>query len=411
MTLPLLAQTTTEYFDLYGGGRMVLHRRWLARSQTVGLFNLLTFVDGVQWEQRRMCFGGRDVLQPRLTAWWGDAGASYVYSGIRNEPKPWPQWLALLKERVELATGARYNSCLGNLYRDGNDSVALHADDEPELGPEPVIASLSLGASRRFTLRHARAAQIGLTLDDGDLLVMSGTDAARVETWRAEDGERDGAEGEPDVSVGGGAMKARAIRKRLMRGRVVSFWGQRAYFTVRVPMSAYPEPMPPKPSVPGFLDDGGLLVSDDGAKWIRVGEVCSSHEPDRDDGSAHLVEPYEYGFRWWEAVETEKHADGQVSRRDRGEDLARAFSDRKRWIDRWVHGYGHPTGQALADALIDATWPAKTVYAEEVPGALRLTYSVKWRYPDRRREFCAAIAKAFRVAKVCGVDLRWVKNT
>lgn len=121
-----------------------------------------------------MRFGGREVLQPRLTAWWGDAGASYVYSGIRNEPRSWPEWMLGLRNQIEQWIGVCFNSCLGNLYRDGRDSVALHADDEPELGPEPTIASLSLGASRNFQLRHATAAPIDLMLDDGDLLVMSG---------------------------------------------------------------------------------------------------------------------------------------------------------------------------------------------------------------------------------------------
>lgn len=171
MTIPFLTQTTTERFSLAGGGRMVLHRRWLSPMQAHGAFESLC---AVEWKQRRMNFGGREVLQPRLTAWWGDPGASYMYNGIRNEPQTFPEWMRRLRGLVSIATGARFNSCLGNLYRDGRDSVALHADDEPELGPEPTIASLSLGASRKFQLRHATAAPIDLTLDDGDLLVMSG---------------------------------------------------------------------------------------------------------------------------------------------------------------------------------------------------------------------------------------------
>jgi alkylated DNA repair dioxygenase AlkB len=161
-----------QTFAMAGGGRVVLHRRWLSSMQTHGLLEGLRAAHW--WEQRKFRFGGRDVLQPRLTAWWGDTGASYVYSGIVRDPQPWPDWMRDLRERIEDAIGARFNSCLGNLYRDGHDSVALHADDEPELGPEPTIASLSLGASRRFQLRHPTAAPIDLTLDDGDLLVMSG---------------------------------------------------------------------------------------------------------------------------------------------------------------------------------------------------------------------------------------------
>ena len=171
MTLPLLTRSLTQTIDLAGGGRVVLHRRALNSVNTGDLIGRLR---DAPWEQRRMRFADREVLQPRLTAWWGDIGASYVYSGIRNDPQPWPEWMRDLRDCIEDRTRARYNSCLGNLYRDGRDSVALHADDEPELGPEPTIASLSLGASRKFQLRHATAAPIDLTLDDGDLLVMSG---------------------------------------------------------------------------------------------------------------------------------------------------------------------------------------------------------------------------------------------
>lgn len=171
MTLSIIAQPSTQTIDLIGGGHVALHRRWLSSMQTHGVLESLR---PVEWEQRRMRFGGREVLQPRLTAWWGDAGASYVYSGIRNEPQPWPDWMLMLRDQLEHWTGVCFNSCLGNLYRDGRDSVVLHADDEPELGPEPTIASLSLGASRKFQLRNASAAPIDLMLDDGDLLVMSG---------------------------------------------------------------------------------------------------------------------------------------------------------------------------------------------------------------------------------------------
>jgi hypothetical protein len=203
-------------------------------------------------------------------------------------------------------------------------------------------------------------------------------------------------------------VKARAIRKRLIRGRTVSFWGRRAYFTVRVPMSAYPEPMPPAPSVPGFKDDGFGLVSDDETRRIFITEVFGASEPDASVESAHLVEPDGFGFRWWEAVEVEMVGD-DVRRRDLGEELARAGRDRKRWIERWVRGHSHSTGHALPDALIEATWPAKTVYEREVPGALLLTYSVKWFYPNRKRDFCSSMARAFRVAKAAGVDMRYTE--
>ncbi len=119
---------------------------------------------------------GRVVDQPRLTAWIGDASAVYTYSGVQNDPAPWPDVLAELRDRIAAATGARFNSVLCNLYRDGADSMGMHSDSERELGPNPVIASLSLGAVRRFQLRHRKRRDQGLDLDlpDGSLLVMRG---------------------------------------------------------------------------------------------------------------------------------------------------------------------------------------------------------------------------------------------
>lgn len=116
---------------------------------------------------------GKSLMQPRLTAWYGDAGASYTYSGRTFQPLPWTAELEAILARL----GGGYNSCLCNLYRDGRDSIGLHADDEPELGPTPQIASVSLGSGRRFVLRHARekGRKMELELGGGALLVMGGT--------------------------------------------------------------------------------------------------------------------------------------------------------------------------------------------------------------------------------------------
>lgn len=130
-------------------------------------------VDAVAWSQTPIRIFGRDILQPRLTAWMGEA--SYTYSGRRHEPAPLPSALVELRARVHDATGERFNSVLANLYRGGADSVAWHADDEPELGAAPTIASLSLGAPRDFKIRcMATGAQWRVALAHGDLLVMSG---------------------------------------------------------------------------------------------------------------------------------------------------------------------------------------------------------------------------------------------
>jgi alkylated DNA repair dioxygenase AlkB len=125
----------------------------------------------VAWEQHTITLYGRSALTPRLTAWMGDG--PYRYSGIVNEPAPWPQALAALRERLRDELGVDFNSCLANLYRNGTDSMGYHSDNESELGPRPTIASISLGDRRRFVLRHrTTGTRWSWELGHGDLLVM-----------------------------------------------------------------------------------------------------------------------------------------------------------------------------------------------------------------------------------------------
>ncbi len=128
------------------------------------------------WSEEHVLIFGQHRKVPRLVAWYGDPGASYVYSGVRHEPLPWIPPLQHIRERVERLTGHAFNSVLANLYRDGNDGMGWHADDEPELGPNPVIASVSLGAARRFRMRHRRRRDltVDLDLEHGSLLLMAG---------------------------------------------------------------------------------------------------------------------------------------------------------------------------------------------------------------------------------------------
>src|SRR5437764_14453253 len=125
------------------------------------------------WRADTIVVYGKRYLQPRLTAWYGEA--SYTYSGLTLDPLPLTPLLEQLRRTVEEVTGHRYNSVLLNHYRDGRDSMGMHSDDEPELGPDPVIASLSLGATRSFLLRH-KTKKIGqkIELTDGSLLLMRG---------------------------------------------------------------------------------------------------------------------------------------------------------------------------------------------------------------------------------------------
>ena len=128
--------------------------------------------DDTPWRQDSIVLFGKSHLQPRLTAWYGDA--SYTYSGLRLDPLPWTPLLAQIRAAVEHACAHRFNSVLLNYYRNERDSMGMHSDDEPELGPDPVIASLSFGATRSFILRHKRNKQTHkIALHDGSLLLMS----------------------------------------------------------------------------------------------------------------------------------------------------------------------------------------------------------------------------------------------
>ena len=157
------------------GADLLFAPDFLPAAEATALLTHLTAA--AAWEQRTIQLFGQAFPQPRLTAWYGDPQARYTYSGLTWEPCPWLPALAELRQRLEAATATRYNSVLLNLYRDGRDSMGWHADDEPELGPAPAIASLSLGALRRFRLRPRPGLShdpLGIDLPPGRLLLMRG---------------------------------------------------------------------------------------------------------------------------------------------------------------------------------------------------------------------------------------------
>jgi alkylated DNA repair dioxygenase AlkB len=162
-------------WQLLDGAELELLPDFICEAEQSALFAVLT--TQLPWQQREIRMFGRSVLEPRETAWIGDARAVYTYSGRVNEPAPWPSPLSALRERVAAQAGVPFNCVLCNLYRDGLSSMGLHADAEPELGPNPVIGSLSLGAVRRFQLRHRkqREAKLDIDLPSGSLLIMRGT--------------------------------------------------------------------------------------------------------------------------------------------------------------------------------------------------------------------------------------------
>ncbi|MET0388423.1 MAG: alpha-ketoglutarate-dependent dioxygenase AlkB [Polyangiales bacterium] len=162
-------------WELLDGGELELIEDFIEPAEQAACFAQLRAI--VPWQFRSIRSFGRMLQEPRQTAWIGDPGAVYTYSGRINEPTPWPTSLAELRTRVATQVGADFNAVLCNLYEHGQHSMGLHADAEPELGPNPVIASVSLGATRRFQLRHRKLAHEKLDVDlpTGSLLVMRGT--------------------------------------------------------------------------------------------------------------------------------------------------------------------------------------------------------------------------------------------
>ena len=150
--------------------------QFLSNEESAAYFLQLSDPSVIAWRQDEIRIGGKRIPIPRLNAWYGDQDAAYNYSGIQLDPLPWIAPLRSLKQRVELAAGRSFNSVLLNFYRNENDSVSWHADDEPELGDDPVIASLSLGESRTFELRpkrrFAQRESRKILLENGSLLIM-----------------------------------------------------------------------------------------------------------------------------------------------------------------------------------------------------------------------------------------------
>ncbi len=146
-------------------------------SEATTIFNVLK--NELAWQQSAIKIFGKLINEPRLTAWYGDEGKIYTYSGKTQMPNAWHPALLDIKEKIEKISEIKttYNSVLGNLYRNGNDSMGWHSDDEKELGQNPIIASVNLGETRRFLFRHKHEKLIKheLLLTHGSLLIMSGT--------------------------------------------------------------------------------------------------------------------------------------------------------------------------------------------------------------------------------------------
>jgi alkylated DNA repair dioxygenase AlkB len=159
-----------EVLHLADGGLLHYHAGFLGGEQADRLLDHLR--EALPWGLE--LGWGRPL--PRLVAWVADAGLRYAYSGVSHAGSGWPPALAAVRLAVERAAGQPFNSCLGNLYRDARDSIAWHADDEECLGRDPIIASVTLGATREFLMRHRTSrARLSLPLAHGSLLIMGGT--------------------------------------------------------------------------------------------------------------------------------------------------------------------------------------------------------------------------------------------
>jgi len=170
--LRLLATNGTD--PVLTGAELWFAPNWLETGQADVLFAQL--LDSIEWETHRIRLFGREVDSPRLSSWIGDEGASYTYSGTRFLPHPWPHALTDVRRRLARELDCEFNSVLANRYRNGRDYMGWHSDNESALGPQPVIASLSLGATRRFVLKERQQShrRLALELPPGSLLVMRG---------------------------------------------------------------------------------------------------------------------------------------------------------------------------------------------------------------------------------------------
>jgi alkylated DNA repair dioxygenase AlkB len=170
--MPLLI---SEIYDM-PDAEVALYRNVFNAAASDTFFQKLQDHNQIKWEQQMLKLWGRSIALPRLTAWYGDEGKSYTYSGLTLQPLPWTPTLLRIKHRLEEVVDVRFNSVLLNLYRDGRDSVSWHSDDEPVLGINPVIGSVSFGSTRRFQLKHKTMStqRISVELTHGSMLLMQG---------------------------------------------------------------------------------------------------------------------------------------------------------------------------------------------------------------------------------------------
>lgn len=155
-------------------GQAVLYENFFSTEESDRYLQSLT--QEIQWRQEPIVLYGKSILQPRLTALYGDKDKELRYSGLVMKPMPWTKSLLEIKNKIEPIAGKDFTTALLNQYRDGQDSMGWHRDNEKELGPNPVIGSVSFGASRNFQFRHYDDKNVkrSVLLSHGSFLLMSG---------------------------------------------------------------------------------------------------------------------------------------------------------------------------------------------------------------------------------------------
>ena len=154
-------------------GEYIYLQKFFSKSDSDNYFKKLR--EHVLWKQESMNMYGKKINFPRLTSWYGDSDKPYSFSGITLQPHPWNTEILEIKLKIEPIANVTFNSVLLNLYRSGNDSISWHTDAEPELGKNPVIASVNFGETRKFQLKHIKTGERReIELEHGSLLIMQG---------------------------------------------------------------------------------------------------------------------------------------------------------------------------------------------------------------------------------------------
>lgn len=152
-------------------GTVRYHGKLFSEEEAQHYFRALW--EKIDWQHDELVMFGKKIVTKRKVGWYGDRAFQYTYSNSSKVALPWTRDLLQLKSIVEKVSGDTYNSCLLNLYHDGSEAMGWHSDDEKELKPNGAIASLSLGAERKFVFRHKQSREkISLHLENGSLLVM-----------------------------------------------------------------------------------------------------------------------------------------------------------------------------------------------------------------------------------------------